>query len=90
VVGPNGEDLGLMTVAEAMEKAQKVDLDLIELDPRADPIVFQILDYGKAKYEEQLQLRRVAQEARAILREGRPPIRRPQKWDRKNRDRERR
>ncbi|MGF1641201.1 MAG: translation initiation factor IF-3 [Rhodospirillales bacterium] len=53
VVGDNGEQLGVLSISEALEIAVKAALDLVEVAPAADPPVCKILDYGKYKYEVQ-------------------------------------
>lgn len=53
LVGPEGEVLGVMPVAQALEKADAAGLDLVEVSPNADPPVCKILDYGKYKYQAQ-------------------------------------
>jgi translation initiation factor IF-3 len=45
--------LGVVSVPEALEKAEEHGLDLVEVSPNADPPVCKILDYGKYKYEQQ-------------------------------------
>ncbi|MBP9836251.1 MAG: translation initiation factor IF-3 [Candidatus Pacebacteria bacterium] len=51
VVGPEGENLGLLTVAEAMKIAEAHSLDLIEISPNANPPVAKIMDFGKFRYQ---------------------------------------
>jgi len=51
VVGPDGENLGIMSRREAIQKAGEYDLDLIEVSARAVPPVAKIADYGKFTYE---------------------------------------
>jgi translation initiation factor IF-3 len=53
VIDENGENLGVMLTAEAMEQAAEVGLDLVEVSPGADPPVCKFLDVGKFKYEAQ-------------------------------------
>ncbi len=53
VIDENGENLGVMYTREAMEQAQEVGLDLVEVSPNADPPVAKFLDVGKFKYEAQ-------------------------------------
>jgi translation initiation factor IF-3 len=53
VVGADGEMVGVLTVAEGIELADEVGLDLVEIAPNSDPPVCKVLDYGKYKYEEQ-------------------------------------
>lgn len=51
VVGPEGENLGLLSLGEAKKTADKAKLDLIEISPNAKPPVAKIMDYGQYRYE---------------------------------------
>lgn len=51
VIGPEGENLGLLSVAEAMKIAEANSLDLIEISPNANPPVAKIMDFGKYRYQ---------------------------------------
>lgn len=51
-MAPNGEQLGIKPLHEALTIARELDLDLVEVAPTAQPPVCKILDYGKWKYEE--------------------------------------
>ena len=51
VVGPDGENFGVLTVTAALEKADELNLDLIEISPNANPPVAKIMDYGKFRYD---------------------------------------
>ena len=51
VVSDDGEQYGVLTLREALEKAQEAGMDLVEISPNADPPVCKIMDYGKFKYE---------------------------------------
>jgi translation initiation factor IF-3 len=53
VIDENGENLGVMLTAEAMEQANDLGLDLVEVSPNADPPVAKFLDIGRYKYEAQ-------------------------------------
>jgi translation initiation factor IF-3 len=53
VVGADGEMLGVMSVEAALQKADAISLDLVEISPNSDPPVCKILDYGKFKYQAQ-------------------------------------
>ena len=53
VIDEEGENLGVMLTAEAIEQAAEVGLDLVEVSPNADPPVCKFLDVGKFKYEAQ-------------------------------------
>jgi translation initiation factor IF-3 len=52
VIGSDGEMLGVLQTHEALRQAQAEGLDLVEVNPKADPPVCKILDFGKYKYEE--------------------------------------
>jgi translation initiation factor IF-3 len=52
VVTENGENLGVITVEQALREAQARGLDLIEISPSAVPPVAKIMDYGKFQYTE--------------------------------------
>ena len=53
VIDENGENLGVMYTREAIEQANGVGLDLVEVSPNADPPVCKFLDVGKYRYEAQ-------------------------------------
>ncbi len=53
VIGPTGEQLGVMPKDEALQRAYDEDLDLLCVAPNAQPPVCKILDYGKHKFEAQ-------------------------------------
>lgn len=52
VIGPEGQNFGVMATRDACVKAQEYGLDLIEISPNANPPVAKITDYGKFKYEQ--------------------------------------
>ena len=51
LVGSGGEQIGIVSIAEALRRAEDEDLDLVEVAPTARPPVCKIMDYGKFKYE---------------------------------------
>lgn len=51
VIGPEGEQLGILPTADALKKAQDGGYDLVEVAPTSQPPVCRIMDYGKYKYE---------------------------------------
>jgi translation initiation factor IF-3 len=53
VIGDTGDMLGVMSTQDALRRAQEKGLDLVEVNPKAEPPVCKILDFGKFKYEEQ-------------------------------------
>ncbi len=50
-MGPNGEQVGIVRIDDALRLAQESDLDLVEVAPTARPPVCKLMDYGKFKYE---------------------------------------
>ena len=52
VIGEDGEQLGIMSAAEAQKLADEAGLDLVKIAPTAKPPVCRIVDYGKFKYEQ--------------------------------------
>ena len=52
LIGPDGDQLGIKPVPDALRMARGLDLDLVEVAPTANPPVCRIMDYGKFKYEE--------------------------------------
>ena len=51
-VGADGSQLGVVTIEDALRRAEEAQLDLVEVAPKAQPPVCRILDYGKFKYQE--------------------------------------
>lgn len=51
LIGPDGKNVGVVSIKEALQVAQEADLDLVEVAPNADPPVCRVLDYGKFLYE---------------------------------------
>ncbi|HZC27689.1 MAG TPA: translation initiation factor IF-3 [Actinopolymorphaceae bacterium] len=51
LVGPNGEQVGIVRIDDALRLAQEADLDLVEVAPTARPPVCKLMDFGKFKYE---------------------------------------
>ncbi len=52
VIGPEGENFGILSLTDALKKAQELNLDLIEISPTANPPVAKIADVGRYLYEE--------------------------------------
>ncbi|MFN2641012.1 MAG: translation initiation factor IF-3 [Actinomycetota bacterium] len=51
LVGPDGSQVGILALPDALRIARELDLDLVEVAPQAKPPVCRLLDYGKYKYE---------------------------------------
>lgn len=59
VIGPEGENFGVLALSEAIQRAQDAGLDLIEISPNAVPPVAKIMEYGKFQYEQAKKRREV-------------------------------
>jgi translation initiation factor IF-3 len=59
LISANGEQLGIKHIREAMDHAERMDLDLVEVAPNANPPVVRLMDYGKYKYQKE-QARKAA------------------------------
>jgi translation initiation factor IF-3 len=57
LVGPEGEQVGIVPLERALQLAADVDLDLVEVAPNARPPVCKLMDFGKFKYESALKAR---------------------------------
>ena len=57
VIGPEGEQLGVLNTKEALDLAYEKELDLLCVAPNADPPVCKIIDYGRYRFEEQKKAR---------------------------------
>ena len=51
LIGPEGEQIGILPTKEALERAEQLGLDLVEVSPNSRPPVCRIMDFGKYKYE---------------------------------------
>ena len=72
LVGPNGEQIGVVSIDVAIRLAQEADLDLVEVAPNSKPPVAKIMDYGKFKYEEAQKAKEARRnQANTILKEVR-------------------
>jgi len=66
VIAPDGEQLGIMTVDEALAAAEQRGLDLVEVAPLARPPVCRIMDFGKFKFEQAKAERAAKKKQRSI------------------------
>jgi translation initiation factor IF-3 len=53
VISESGEQIGILTLREALSRAEEAGLDLVEISPAAKPPVAKIIDYGKFRYMQQ-------------------------------------
>lgn len=51
LIGPEGENIGVVSIQEAQQVAREAELDLVEVAPNADPPVCRVMDFGKFVYE---------------------------------------
>jgi translation initiation factor IF-3 len=65
VIGPDGEQIGILTRAEALLEAERQDLDLVEISPTANPPVVRIVDWGKYNYQKTKEMQRNRKHAKA-------------------------
>ena len=66
VIGPAGENYGVITLEEALKKADELGLDLIEISPNAVPPVCKITDVGKYMYEENKKQKDAKKKAHSV------------------------
>ena len=72
LVGPTGEQLGVVAIDVALRLAAEADLDLVEVAPNSQPPVAKIMDYGKFKYEAAQKLKEARRnQANTVLKEVR-------------------
>jgi translation initiation factor IF-3 len=70
LVGPNGEQVGIVRIEQALQLAQEADLDLVEVAPQARPPVCKLMDFGKYKYESDMKAREARRnQANTVLKE---------------------
>lgn len=67
LIDATGEMVGIVTVPEAMRKAEMAGLDLVEIVPTAEPPVCKIMDYGKYKYEAQKKAHEARKKQKVIV-----------------------
>lgn len=67
VIGPEGEQLGIMNPMDATRKAREQNLDLVEISPTAVPPVCRIMDYGKFLYEQEKKERAAKKNQKQIV-----------------------
>ena len=70
LVGPNGEQVGIVRIEDALRLAEEADLDLVEVAPMARPPVAKLMDYGKFKYESAVKAREARKnQAQTVIKE---------------------
>lgn len=66
VIGADGENIGVVTLQEALRAAQEAELDLIEISPNANPPVAKIMDYGKFLYDQKKKAKEAKSKAHTV------------------------
>ena len=69
VIGPNGEQVGVKPIADALTLANYAGLDLVLLSPNANPPVCKVMDYNKYRYEKQKKAKEAQKKQRANMSE---------------------
>jgi translation initiation factor IF-3 len=67
LVGDNIEEPGVVSVPEALKLAQKLELDLVEISPKAEPPVCKIIDYSKFLYEQKRKQKEMKSKATKVI-----------------------
>ena len=67
MINPEGEQLGILPIQEALETARTLGLDLVEVAPEARPPVCRIMNYGKYRYEQSKKTREAKKKQTVIL-----------------------
>jgi translation initiation factor IF-3 len=76
VIAPDGAQIGIKKLNEAMWLAEQLDLDLVEVAPNAKPPVCRLMDYGKYKYEQSVKAREARKkQTRTTIKELRMKVR---------------
>ncbi len=66
MIGANGEQIGIVSLAEAKQIAAQAGLDLVEIAPQADPPVCRVMDYGKFRFEQSKKLQAAKKKQKQI------------------------
>jgi translation initiation factor IF-3 len=66
VIGPEGGQLGILSIREALQMAEEHGFDLVEVAPDAKPPVCRIMDFGKYKYQQSKRLQQAKKKQKVI------------------------
>ena len=70
MIGADGEQVGVVETARAMEIADEVELDLVEIAPDAKPPVCRIVDYGKFRYDKEKKAKEARKRQKNVQMKG--------------------
>ena len=66
LIGPNGEQMGIVATQDALQKAREAGLDLVEVAGQAKPPVCRIMDYSKYKYDQEKKAREARKHQKVV------------------------
>jgi len=66
VIGPDGSQLGIMSLSEALKVAEEAGVDLVEISPNAEPPVVKVVDWGKFQYQKMKEQHRNQKHAKTV------------------------
>lgn len=66
VIGPDGNQIGILSRAQALLEAERAGLDLVEISPQANPPVARVVDWGKFLYQKTKEQQRSRKKAKTI------------------------
>lgn len=66
LITETGENIGIVSLREALERAEEAGLDLVEVAPNAEPPVCRIMDYGKFQYEQAKRERQARKQQKTV------------------------
>lgn len=66
VITDDGQHLGVLPTPEALQKAREMELDLVVIQPKAEPPVAKIVEFGKYKYEQEKEARKQKANAKTV------------------------
>ena len=66
VIGPEGDQLGILSRAEALKIATEAGVDLVEISPNADPPVVKVIDWGKYQYQKMKELQKSRKKSKSV------------------------
>jgi translation initiation factor IF-3 len=66
VIGPNGDQLGILSRSEALKIAEDAGVDLVEISPNADPPVVKVIDWGKYQYQKMKELQKSRKNSKTV------------------------
>lgn len=66
VIGPNGDQLGILSRTEALKIATDAGVDLVEISPNAEPPVVKVIDWGKYQYQKMKELQKSRKNSKSV------------------------